>query len=410
MSYYQVAEAEGPFAPIEAHGCCRALCLLWLPLWAARSHGRLPTKCWTSASNSCTSRFSCQASLLPPVAGAQAHGREVLGSTAAGAADGRPWSWSLGPSNPGEASAHAVDAQLQHPNSWRTSSTPSSRCHFWVRKGGYDSKLAKQIACKLDGILRQRHDCDFGFIFEPWPGEKEHLMALPGSRRCGHGSRVLSKSPLDKRDHGPKHQGWSLHIFKAFDETYEAKRPRQSTTMLRESLVGAYLERCAFGASEARIIGKLCGALARRPLWDTRTPAFHICSGSQNQRFDPLNYHPGFSNFQFLVEPLLFPGSIPGWINTCLFVLFWAAWNLEGVKAACLKVLGDETARLRPADLEPWIISLLFQEVDVLDQRWQYTCRSLLNSCWILLQFTALFSVVLSSELEHVGPLLWFGG
>ena len=108
-SHYQVVEAEGPFRRIEAHGCCGALCLLWLRLWAAGSHCRLPTK-WNGVSNLCTSRSSCQASLAPPVAWVETPGRKVLGSTAAGAADGCPWSWYLGPSNPGEASANALDA------------------------------------------------------------------------------------------------------------------------------------------------------------------------------------------------------------------------------------------------------------------------------------------------------------
>ena len=101
-------------------------------------------------------------------------------------------------------------------------------------------------------------------MFEPWRGEKERLMALPGRRRCGQGSCFLSKSPLDKRDHGPKHQESS--IFKAFDETYEAKRPLQSASMHWEGLVGPHLEGCAFHASEPRFVGELCGALARRPL------------------------------------------------------------------------------------------------------------------------------------------------
>jgi hypothetical protein len=40
-------------------------------------------------------------------------------------------------------------------------------------------------------------------------------------------------------------------------------------------------------------------------------------------------------------------------------------WNPEGVKAACLGILGEETARQSPANAERWIVSLLFQEVDV---------------------------------------------
>jgi hypothetical protein len=39
-------EAEGSLVPIEAHGCCGALCLLWLPLSAAGSHVGLPAKWW----------------------------------------------------------------------------------------------------------------------------------------------------------------------------------------------------------------------------------------------------------------------------------------------------------------------------------------------------------------------------
>ena len=39
-SHYQVVEAEDPFTPIETHGCCGALCLPWLRLWAAGSHCR----------------------------------------------------------------------------------------------------------------------------------------------------------------------------------------------------------------------------------------------------------------------------------------------------------------------------------------------------------------------------------
>ena len=39
-------EAEGSPVPIEAHGCCGALCLLWLPLSAPGSHVGLPAKWW----------------------------------------------------------------------------------------------------------------------------------------------------------------------------------------------------------------------------------------------------------------------------------------------------------------------------------------------------------------------------
>ena len=144
-------------------------------------------------------------------------------------------------------------------------------------------------------------------MFEPWRGEKERLMALPGRRRCGQGSCFLSKSPLDKRDHGPKHQEWSLHIFKAFDETYEAKRPLQSASMHWEGLVGPHLEGCAFHASEPRFVGELCGALARRPLWDTRTSfQTHSIHGSPKPKtfeisnFCWLSFH--LFLLQFLVE------------------------------------------------------------------------------------------------------------
>ena len=43
-------------------------------------------------------------------------------------------------------------------------------------------------------------------------------------------------------------------------------------------------------------------------------------------------------------------------------------WNPEGVKAACLGIIGEETARQSPANAENWILSLLFQEADV---RWK---------------------------------------
>ena len=42
-----VVEAQHPSVPIEAHGCCSALCLLWLQLWAAGPHSGLPTK-WSA--------------------------------------------------------------------------------------------------------------------------------------------------------------------------------------------------------------------------------------------------------------------------------------------------------------------------------------------------------------------------
>ena len=42
----QVVEAQHPSVPIEAHGCCSALCLLWLRLWAAWAHGILLPKWW----------------------------------------------------------------------------------------------------------------------------------------------------------------------------------------------------------------------------------------------------------------------------------------------------------------------------------------------------------------------------
>ena len=194
-------------------------------------------------------------------------------------------------------------------------------------------------------------------------------MALPGRRRCGQGSCFLSKSPLDKRDHGPKHQEWSLHIFKAFDETYEAKWPLQSTSVPCESLVGPHLERCAFYASEPRFVGDLCGALARRPLWDTRTSfqkdsiqaaevkAKDLVPQTINLTFQLSNFC-WLSLHLFLVQFLVESPSLA----ICL-PCFGPPWNLEGVKAACLKVLGEETAQLQPADLETWIISLLFQEV-----------------------------------------------
>ena len=108
-------------------------------------------------------------------------------------------------------------------------------------------------------------------MFEPWPGEKEHLMAIPGGWRCGLGSCFLAKFPLDKRDHGPKHQEGSLHIFKTFDEACEANRPQQGASMHRKILASPDLERRAFDASKPRFVGELRGALARRPLWDTRT-------------------------------------------------------------------------------------------------------------------------------------------
>ena len=197
-------------------------------------------------------------------------------------------------------------------------------------------------------------------MFEPWPGEKERLMALPGRRRCGPRSGLFSKSPLDKRDHGPKHQEWSLHIFKAFDETYKAKRPLQSASMYWEGLVGPHLEGCAFHASEPRFVGELCGALARRPLWDTRTSfQTHSIHGSPKPKTFEVSNFCWLSFHLFLLQFLVESPSL----GICLF---WAPWNLEGAKAACLKVLSEETARLRPpADLETWIISLLFQEADV---------------------------------------------
>ena len=103
-------------------------------------------------------------------------------------------------------------------------------------------------------------------MFEPWPGEKEHLMAIPGGWRCGLGSCFLAKFPLDKRDHGPQHQEGSLHIFKTFDEACEANRPQQGASMHRKILASPDLERRAFDASKPRFVGELRGALARRPL------------------------------------------------------------------------------------------------------------------------------------------------
>ena len=191
-------------------------------------------------------------------------------------------------------------------------------------------------------------------------------MALPTRRRCGQGSCFLSKSPLDKRDHGPKHQEWSLHIFKAFDETYEAKRPLQSTSMHCQSLVGLHLERCAFDASEPRFVSELCGALARRPLWDTRTlvsNAFHTCSGSPKLKDSwSLQFSAGWaSTFS----------CFNSWLNHRLlvicFVLFWALETLKEQKLPAWKFLSEETARLRPpADLENGDnFRCYFQEADV---------------------------------------------
>ena len=104
--------------------------------------------------------------------------------------------------------------------------------------------------------------------------------------------------------------------------------------------------------------------------YETQGPRFkrvpcHTWSRSQSQRLGPSNYHSDFSNFQFLlVQPPPFPSLIPAWMSLLAICLSWPPWDLEGVKAACLKVLGEETARLRSsADLETWIISLLFQEV-----------------------------------------------
>ena len=56
---------------------------------------------------------------------------------------------------------------------------------------------------------------------------------------------------------------------------------------------------------------------------DVVSNGFHTCS----QRPGLSNYHSDFKTFQLmLIEPPLFPGSIPGWITVscCLFVLFWA--------------------------------------------------------------------------------------
>ena len=69
-----------------------------------------------------------------------------------------------------------------------------------------------------------------------------------------------------KETMGQNTKSEASHIFKAFDETYEAKRPLQSASMHWEGLVGPHLEGCAFHASEPRFVGELCGALARRPL------------------------------------------------------------------------------------------------------------------------------------------------
>ena len=42
----RVVEAQHLSVPIEAHGCCSALCLLWLRLWAAWAHGILLPRWW----------------------------------------------------------------------------------------------------------------------------------------------------------------------------------------------------------------------------------------------------------------------------------------------------------------------------------------------------------------------------
>ena len=91
----------------------------------------------------------------------------------------------------------------------------------------------------------------------------------------------------------------------------------------------------------------------------------------QGQWFKPIPYmHRSQSQGFGLIKRLLnyqfhiFAGNV--WFVWLLFGLVLAPpWNLEGVKAACLGILGEETARQSPANAERWIVSLLFQEVDV---------------------------------------------
>ena len=121
----RVVEAQHLSVPIEAHGCCSALCLLWLRLWAAWAHGILLPKWWDGLpklSSVYTTAASREAAAAPSAAGAETDRTKVLGGAAFGAADARPRSSSLGPSNPREAFADAVDAQPQHSHSCRTSS------------------------------------------------------------------------------------------------------------------------------------------------------------------------------------------------------------------------------------------------------------------------------------------------
>jgi len=64
--------------------------------------------------------------------------------------------------------------------------------------------------------------------------------------------------------------------------------------------------------------------------------------------------------FQFHI----FAGNV--WCVWLLFgLVLGSPWNPEGVKAACLGILGEETARQSPANAERWIVSLLLQEADV---------------------------------------------
>ena len=79
--------------PIEAHGCCGPLCLLWLRLWAAWAHGILLPRWWDGLpklSTVYTTAASREAATAPSAAGAETDRTKILGGAAFGAADARP--------------------------------------------------------------------------------------------------------------------------------------------------------------------------------------------------------------------------------------------------------------------------------------------------------------------------------
>jgi hypothetical protein len=120
-------------------------------------------------------------------------------------------------------------------------------------------------------------------MFEPWPGEKERLMALPGRRRCGPGRLFLFRNLLWTK--GTMGQTTNIEVSKFWKFLMKRTKRNDLCKVPACSAVGPHLERCAFHASEVRFLVRTRGLLVScvvRWLIDPYE--------KQGQRFKPIPY------------------------------------------------------------------------------------------------------------------------